>query len=364
MRVEQERIRLLARLEEVMDQRDSVFRSPFAHLIQTHLTGGGLQGNISGSSLDGYIHHSEHVTSPPSSSGSTKIGSASVDKPSTKRRRLEAIPIPNVEKPQKAPGPRKSAGRPPAGGTKAQTKTAASTSRSAKDKGTSKQKPTQNKEEPVSKGPTQRLIRRVHAVVEVPIKVEDEEEEVGDPPDDGRKGRVPSDTYAKSSTAAKKATKSTELSRTKTKALPAHGDEDVTPSASAHIPKRRKSGIERDYYEPDEDTHGLENREDVNARRRPPSRRKSIRELRESDFEYREEEEDQESDTDELNLGVGLHFVVFSGVLIPSSRGVLNMLLIWRNPRSDNGRTKRRGAPQRRPGGRGKWMLWMLTSPW
>ncbi|KAF9781576.1 hypothetical protein BJ322DRAFT_1077015 [Thelephora terrestris] len=278
-RVEQERIRLLARLEELMAQRDS--------------------GNVSGLSSDEFALGGEHPTSPPSSSASTKIGSASADKPSTRHRQPEAVFIPH---PQRAPAPRKSTGKPPVGGTKTQTKTATNPTRPVKGKVAPRQKPTQNPEGTATKGPTQRVIRRVHAVVEVPIKVEDEEDELGHTLVEDRKGRVPSDRDPRPSTSVKKVSKPGETSRTKSKTLAVYRDEDVTPPAPAPIPKRRKSGVDTDYHEPDEEADRRRGQEDSNVKHRPPSRRKSIRDLRESDFEYREEEDD-ESDTDELNLG-------------------------------------------------------------
>ena len=309
MRVEQERLRLLAELEHLIAERDSVFRPvaprPFTH---TDLTRIEFQGNVSDSSLGEYPHHGEHATSPPSSSTSTKIGSTSIEKPTAKRRQLEAV----VDRPQKASGPRKSTGKPPAGGTKAQTKTVTNTSRAVKGKGISNQTSLQNPEGSASKGPTQKVIRRVRAVVEVPIKVEDEEEFVHDLVDD-RKGTVPSNKDHKPSTAVKKAVRPVQSSRANDKALSQYMDDDATPPAPDPLPKRRKSGIDRDYYEPDEDAYNWRNQGDTNVRHRPPPRRKSIKELRESDFDYREDE-GEESDTDELNLGVGFLFYFFPDV--------------------------------------------------
>jgi hypothetical protein len=255
--------------------------------------------------LDEHPHYGEHATSPPSSSGSTKIGSASVDKPHYKRRQLEAVVLHNRDKPSKALGPHKSAGKPPAGGTKAPTKSATNTTRPVKDKVTPKQKPTQNPEGSATKGPTERVIRRVHAIVEVPIKVEDDEDELVGTPVGDTKGRAHSGKDPKPSTTVKK-TKAAEPPRAKNKSREAHRDDDATPPAPtpAPAPRRRKSGIDKDYYEPGEDAQNLRSRENANVRQRPPSRRKSIRELRESDFDYREEDEEEETDADELNLGV------------------------------------------------------------
>lgn len=173
-----------------------------------------------------------------------------------------------------------------------------------KDKATQKPKPKQNPEGSTTKGPTQRIIRRVHAVVEVPVKVEEEDEdELVRTPINDSKGRAPPEKDPRPPTAAKKTIKSAELPRAKSKSWEVYRDDDVTPPASAPIPRRRKSGIDRDYYEPDGDTYNRRNQESADVRKRPPSRRKSIRELRESDFEYREEDE-EESDGDELNLVV------------------------------------------------------------
>ncbi|KAF9644144.1 hypothetical protein BDM02DRAFT_3122355 [Thelephora ganbajun] len=283
MRVEQERIRLLARLEELLAQQDS--------------------DNTNGSSLDEYARYGEHATSPPSSSASTKIGSASVDKLPLKRRQLEAVIIPNSDKASKASGLRKPVGKPSAGGIKSQTKTVTNATRPVKDKDTPKQKLTQKPEGFPTKGPTQKVIRRVHAIVEVPIKIEDNEDELVRTPVDNRKAEAPPDKDLRLSKVIKKATKSTGPPRTESKSWQVYRDNDATPPAHAQIPKRRKSGIDQDYCEPDEAIHNWRSLEEANVRHRPPSRRKSIRELRESDFEYREEDDDEETDTDELNLG-------------------------------------------------------------
>ena len=310
MRVEQERIRLSARLEELRAQRDSVFLlAPLTHSghpdkIQFFDS----QGNVSGSSSDEFAREGEHPTSPPSSSASTKIGSASADKPPAKRRQQDAVLIPHR---QRAPAPRKSTGKPPAGGIKTQAKAVTNATRPVKDKGTPKQKPTQNPESSTTKGPTQRVIRRVHAVVEVPIKVEDEDEELERTLVEDGKGRVPSNKGPRPSTTTKKITKPSETSWTKSQTLQAYREEDVTPPAPAPLPKRRKSGVDPDYYEPDEDPYQQRGQEDANVKHRPPSRKKSIRELKESDFEYREEE-DEDSDTDELNLGVRFSFLLLA----------------------------------------------------
>jgi len=172
-----------------------------------------------------------------------------------------------------------------------------------KDKATPKQKSTQNPEGSATKGPTQRVIRHVHAVIEVPVKVEDDEDDLARTPVNDTKGRAPAKDPKPSTTI--KQTKSTEPSKTKNKSWQVYRDDNVTPPAPASAPRRRKSGIDQDYYEPDNDTQTLRSQENANVRQRPPSRRKSIRELRESDFEYREEE-DEETDADELNLGVRL----------------------------------------------------------
>ena len=222
-----------------------------------------------------------------------------------KRVQLEAVVVPRRDKPSKATGPRKSNGKPSTGGPKTQAKTAANTTRPVKDKVTPKQKSTQNPEGSATKGPiTQRVIRRVHATVEVPVKVEDDEDELVRTPVLDANGRTLPDKDPKPSTSAKKTAKSTELSRVKSKSWQAHRDGDVTPPASAPVPRRRKSGADQDYCEPDEDAYNWRSMGSSNVRNRPPSRRKSIRELKESDFEYREEDEDEETDADELNLGV------------------------------------------------------------
>lgn len=256
--------------------------------IQSYLTRIKFQGNLNGLLLDECARYDEHGTSPPSSSISTKIGSASIENPPVKRRQLDTVVVPTTNRSQKTSGPRQSAGKPPAGGTKVQTKTVKNPSRPAKGKGTPNQKPSQNTEGSTSKRPIQKLIRRVHAIVEVPIKVEDEEDDF-DPVND-RKGKVPSDKNHKSSMAIKKASKPVEPS-------PLCMDDDATPPA----PRRRKSGTDREYHELDEDE---------NVRRRPPPRRKSIRGLRESDFEYFEDEEEagEDSAVDMPNLGVRFLF--------------------------------------------------------
>jgi len=324
--------------------------------------------------LDEYARYGEHATSPPSSSASTKIGSGSVDKPPGKHRQLDAVIIPIGEKSYKAPGPRRPIGKPPAGGTKTQTKATTNATRSTKDKGTPKQRPTQNSEGSATKGPTQKVIRRVHATVEMPIKVEDDEDEFARTPVNDARGRAPSDKNPKPSKTAKKATKPAEPPRTKSKSWQAYRDDDATPPAPTQVPKRRKSGIDQDYYDPGEDIYQWRSLEDANVRHRPPSRRKSIRVLRESDFEYREgDEEEEETDTDELNLGVCLLLDgFFSDTLAePRSflffrRGASSIILMWKDLRSNNGRM---GHPQMPPlektGEREKrWMLWMLMSPW
>lgn len=312
MRVEQERIRLLARLEELVAQQDLVIYSPPRHsTLHTELTLIDFQGNVSGSSLDEYNRYDQHATSPPSSSASTKIGSASVDKPSLKRRQLEAVVIPKSVKPSNAPVPRKSTGKPPAGGTKTQTKTVTNVARP--HKAAPKQRATQNEEGSATEGPTQKVIRRVHAIVEVPIKVEDDEDEFEHTPVNDTKGRAPPAKDPKPSKTVKKTTKPTEPQRTKSKGWQAYMDNDATPPAPAPVDRRRKSGVDKDYHEPGEDTYSWQSREDANVRRRPPSRRKSIRELKESDFEYHEEDEDEdeETDADELNLTVRLPLDMF-----------------------------------------------------
>ena len=312
MRVEQERIRLLARLEELMAQRDLVIYSPPRHsTLHTELTLIDFQGNVSDSSLDEYTRYDEFATSPPSSSASTKIGSASVDKPSVKHRQLEAVVIPKIAKPSRAPAPRKSIGKPSASGTKTQTKTAANATRPPKDKAIPKQRATQNEEGSATEGPSQKVIRRVHAIVEMPIKIEDDEDGLGYNPVNDTKGKAPPAKDPKPSKTVKKAANPAELQRTKSKGWQAYMDNDVTPPAHAPVPRRRKSGIDKDYYEPGENTYSGQGREDANVRHRPPSRRKSIRELKESDFEYHEEDEDEETDADELNLTVRIPLDIF-----------------------------------------------------
>lgn len=189
---------------------------------------------------------------------------------------------------------------------KSQTKTATNATRPVKDKAAPKQKLTQQPGSSTTKAPTQKVIRRVHAVVEVPIKVEDDEDEFVHTPVDDIKGRPPPDKNIKPSKTVKKTTKSAELPRAKSQSWQVWRDDDddaaVPPPPS--VPKRRKSGVDQDYYEP-EDVSNWRSLEDANVRHRPPSRRKSIRDLKDSDFEYREEEEGEESDADELNLGVG-----------------------------------------------------------
>jgi hypothetical protein len=306
--VEQERVQLLARLKELTAQRDSVFLPTHAtHPLQPQLTRiqfSNSQENLSSLSLDEFALGGEHPTSPLSSSASKKIGSVSGDKPSTRHRQLEAVFIPHL---QRAPAPWKSTGKPPVGGMKTQTKTAANPTRPVKVKGAPRQKPMQNPEGTATKGPTQRVIHRVYAVVEVPIKVEDEEDELGHTLVEDRKGRVPSDMDPRPSTSATKVSKPGETSRTKRKTLAAYRDEDVTPPAPAPIVKRRKSGVDPDYYEPDKEADCRRGQEDSAVKHRSPSRRKSIREPSESDFEYDEEEEDN-TDADELNLRVSFPF--------------------------------------------------------
>lgn len=162
----------------------------------------------------------------------------------------------------------------------------------------------------------QRLIRRVHATVEVPIKVEDEEEKLVDSLANDKKGKIPPEKDPKLSTAIEKDPRFTEQSRMNNKTLSLHVDDDSTPPAPGPLPKRRKSGIERDHNERDKNVYNWRNQEDLNFRHRPPPRRKSIRELRDSDFEYheREDEEGEDSDTDELNLGVRFLFCFFFGM--------------------------------------------------
>ena len=258
-------------------------------------------------SSDEHAQYRENATSPLTSSTSTKIGSAFGEKPPARKRRVGAA----VDRPQK--GSRKSTGKPSAGGANAQTKTVTNTSRSTKGKGTVNQQPPQNPEASTSKGSTQRVIRRVRAIVEVPIKVEDDEEELEHDLFDDRNGTVPSEKDPKPSTAVKKAARP---SRPNNKTLPLYMDRDATPPAPGPLSKRRKSGIARNYDEPDEDAYNHQSQEDANVRHRPPPRRKSIRELRESDFEYHEgeEEEGEETDTDELNLGVRFRFCFFTKI--------------------------------------------------
>ena len=242
------------------------------------------------------------------------VVSASTDKAPSKRRKLDAVVVPYRDKPPKAAGPRKSNGKPSIGEPKTQAKISANATRSAKEKAAPKQKATNNPEGSATKGTvTQRVIRRIHATVEVPVKVEDDEDELVRTPVIDENGRTLPDKDPKPSTSAKKAAKSTEPSRVKSKSWQAHRDNDVTPPASASVPRRLKSGVDPDYYEPDEDSYNRRSLDGSNVRNRPPSRRKSIRELRESDFEYREEDGD-ETDADELNIGV-----TFS-LLTPSRR--------------------------------------------
>lgn len=139
----------------------------------------------------------------------------------------------------------------------------------------------------------------------MPIKVEDEEELVHDLVND-RIGRVPSDKNIKSSTTLKKVTRLTEPSQTENET--SYMDGDVTPPAPGPLPRQRKSGTD-----PDLAAYRSRSQKEVNVRHRPPPRRKSIRELKESDFEYREDEEEagEESDTDELNIGVRCLFLCF-----------------------------------------------------
>jgi len=139
--------------------------------------------------------------------------------------------------------------------------------------------------------------------------MEDEEDEFVRTPVNDKKGRGPSDKDTKPPKTVKKATKSAEPSRSNGKSWQARTDDnDATPPAPSQAPKRRKSGVDQDYYEPDRDAYNWQSLESANVRQRPPSRRKSIRELRESDFEYREEEDEEETDADELNLRVGFTF--------------------------------------------------------
>lgn len=225
-----------------------------------------------------------------------------------KRRQLDAVVVPIRDKPYKAPAPRKSTGRPPAGGAKSLAKSASNPTRPVKDKPVPKQKPIQNPEGSATRAPAQKVIRRVHAVVEVPIKVEDDEDELVRTPISDTKGRALSDRDPKPLKAVKKSAKPAEPPRAKSKSWQVYRDgDDTTPPARGPVPvpKRRKSGIDQDYYEPDQDIYNWRSLEDANVRHRPPSRRKSIRDLKESDFDYHEEEE-EETDADELNLGVSL----------------------------------------------------------
>ena len=248
---------------------------------------------------------------------------------------MEAV-VPVNDKNHKASEPRKSTGKPSAGGTKAQTKTAASATRQVKDKAPPKQKPTQNVEGSTTKGPTQKVIRRVHAVVDVPIKTEEDEDELWRTPISDLRGRTLPNSDPKPSKTVKKTVRAAELPREKSKSWQVYREDDnnVTPPASVSISKRRKSGVDQDYYEPNEDAHNLRSLENANVRHRPPARRKSIRDLRESDFEYHEEEEEEEEETDadELNLGVGwLIITQFWYLAQLSRRGASSMVLIWRD---------------------------------
>ena len=257
-----------------------------------------FQAYVDDPSLEEDARYREHVASPPSST-STKIGSVSGEKPPARHRQAEAV----AERPQKASGPRKSTGKLSAAGTKTQTKTATNTSRpTTKTKNTLNPKSLQNPEGSASKGPTQKVIRRVHAIVEVPIKVEDDDEELTHDLVNVRKGRVSSNKGPNPPTAIRKAARVVEPTRTNGKPLPSCMDGDGTPPAP--LPRRRKSGIDREYLEPDEDQNCYRSEEDVNVRHRPPPRRKSIKELKNSDFEYLEDEEEEGEESDELNLGV------------------------------------------------------------
>jgi len=241
---------------------------------------------------------------------------------------MEAVVIPVSDKHYKVPGPRKSAGKPSAGGTKTQTKTASSTTRQVKDKAPPKQKSTQNPEGSTAKGPTQKVIRRVHATVEIPIKTEDDEDVLGLTPISDTEGRAPPASGSKPSKTVKKTTRAAEQPREKSKSWQVYreNENDVTPPAP--VSKRRKSGADQDCYEP-EGIYDWPTIEDANVRRRPPARRKSIRDLRESDFEYHEEEDEEETDADELNLGVGSpDHHLFWYLANSSCRGVSSIALI------------------------------------
>ena len=155
----------------------------------------------------------------------------------------------------------------------------------------------------------------MHAVVEVPIKVEDDEDELVRTPILDMKGRTLPDKDPKPSKTVKKAPKPVEPPRAKSKSWQVYrDDDDTTPPARPPVHKRRKSGADQDYYEPDKDVYNWRSPEDANVRHRPPSRRKSIRDLKESDFEYHEE--DEETDADELNLRVNLSR--WSSFLVPN----------------------------------------------
>ena len=219
---------------------------------------------------------------------------------------MEAVVVPVIDKNYKATGPRK---KPPAAGIKPQTKTAANATRQVKDKAPPKQKSTYNAEGSTTKGPTQKVIRRVHAVVDVPIKTEEDEDELWRTPTGDIKGRTLPDGDPKPPKTVKRTVRAAEPPREKSKSWQVYreDDNDVTPPAPVSISKRRKSGVDQDYYEPNEDVYDRRGLENANVRHRPPARKKSIRDLRESDFEYHEEEdkEEEETDADELNLRVG-----------------------------------------------------------
>jgi len=249
---------------------------------------------------------------------------------------MEAVVVPVNDKHQKASGPRKSTGKSSTGGTKTQTKTAANMTRPAKDKAPPKQKPTQNAEGSTTNGPTQKVIRRVHAVVDVPIKTEEDEDDLWGTPAGEIKGRTLPNSDPKPSKSVKKTVRAAEPPREKSKSWQVYreDDNDVTPPAPVSISKRRKSGVDQDCYEPSEDVYDWRSLENANVRHRPPARKKSIRDLRESDFEYHEgeEEEEEETDADELNLGVGHPVtILFWDLAQLPYRGASSMVLIWRD---------------------------------
>ena len=241
MRVEQGRVRLSARLEELPAWQDLVICSPPRHSAHVGLTSINFQGSIGGPSSDEYTRYSEYPTSPPLSSASMKIGSASVDKPYLKRQPIDAVFIPI--KPSKAPVPRKSIRKPSAGGTQTQTEAVMDTARPVKEKAAPKQKPPQDPEDSATE---------VRTIVD--IKVENDEDWLLRTPVNDTKGRAPPDKDSKTA-------KSAGPQQTENKGLQAYMDDGATPPTPAPVPRRRKSRINEDYHEPGEDTYSWQSRE-------------------------------------------------------------------------------------------------------